>query len=99
MRVVVQFSGGAEFLVDNVKEHDVELKEKEGNQKWTLLDLLFFIRDNLIQERVELFMQDDTVRPGILVLVNGTDWELLDGVEYELEENDTIVFISTLHGG
>jgi hypothetical protein len=25
--------------------------------------------------------------------------ELMDGIEYKLEPNDTIVFISTLHGG
>jgi len=38
-------------------------------------------------------------RPGILVLINDTDWELEDGLEYRLRDGDTIVFISTLHGG
>jgi molybdopterin converting factor small subunit len=38
-------------------------------------------------------------RPGILVLINDTDWELEDGIEYTLKDGDTIVFISTLHGG
>lgn len=38
-------------------------------------------------------------RPGILVLINNTDWELCDELEYELEDKDEIVFISTLHGG
>ena len=38
-------------------------------------------------------------RPGILVLINDTDWELEDGLEYVLRDKDTIVFISTLHGG
>jgi ubiquitin related modifier 1 len=33
------------------------------------------------------------------VLINDTDWELEGEEEYELEENDQIVFISTLHGG
>ena len=36
---------------------------------------------------------------GILVLVNDADWELLGQLEYKLEQDDTIVFISTLHGG
>uniref|UniRef100_A0A0B7AX48 Ubiquitin-related modifier 1 homolog n=1 Tax=Arion vulgaris TaxID=1028688 RepID=A0A0B7AX48_9EUPU len=61
--------------------------------------LLTWIRDNLIQERPELLIQGNTVRPGILVLVNDADWELLGELDYELEENDKIVFISTLHGG
>jgi molybdopterin converting factor small subunit len=38
-------------------------------------------------------------RPGILVLINNVDWELCDEIEYELQNNDEIVFISTLHGG
>jgi ubiquitin related modifier 1 len=57
------------------------------------------MRDNLLRERLELFMQGDSVRPGILVLVNDTDWELLGELEYEIQENDCISFISTLHGG
>lgn len=38
-------------------------------------------------------------RPGILVLVNDTDWELEGEGGYELKGGDEIVFISTLHGG
>lgn len=57
------------------------------------------MKDNLLTERLELFMQGDSVRPGILVLVNDTDWELLGELDYELQENDNISFISTLHGG
>lgn len=38
-------------------------------------------------------------RPGILVLINEADWELMGELDYELQENDNIVFISTLHGG
>jgi hypothetical protein len=38
-------------------------------------------------------------RPGILVLVNNTDWELEGEGEYKLKDRDQIVFISTLHGG
>ena len=38
-------------------------------------------------------------KPGILVLINETDWALEGESEYELKNNDTIVFISTLHGG
>lgn len=38
-------------------------------------------------------------RPGILILINSTDWELEGELEYELVEGDEVVFISTLHGG
>ena len=55
-----------------------------------------FLSDNLLQERPELFLKEGTVRPGILVLVNDADWELLGQQEYEIEQGDTILFISTL---
>ena len=38
-------------------------------------------------------------RPGILVLINETDWELEGKQDYVLQDKDTISFISTLHGG
>ena len=38
-------------------------------------------------------------RPGILVLINDTDWELEGEGDYILKDGDEIVFISTLHGG
>ena len=37
-------------------------------------------------------------RPGILVLIDDSDWELLDGPLTVLEHNSKVVFISTLHG-
>lgn len=80
-----------------VKKHDVTLSVQE--RPWTIGLLLYWIRDNLLKERPELFMQGNTVRPGILVLVNDTDWELLGQLEYEVKTGDRIVFISTLHGG
>lgn len=44
-------------------------------------------------------IDDCNSRPGILVLINNVDWELCDELEYELQDKDEIVFISTLHGG
>ena len=44
-------------------------------------------------------MQGKSVRPGILVLINESDWELNGELDYVLEKGDTIMFISTLHGG
>lgn len=95
--VTIEFSGGAELLCGNVKKHSVELPKLDG--KWQVKNLLVWIKDNLIQERPELFLLGDTVRPGILVLINDADWELMGELDYELQEKDRIVFISTLHGG
>ena len=48
---------------------------------------------------MDLFVSGEGVRPGILVLVNNTDWELLGQLDYLLQPNDHVTFISTLHGG
>ena len=92
----LSFSGGAELLVGNQREHQVKVDPALVPD---LAALLLWIKDNLLQERPELFLKDKTVRPGILVLVNDADWELLGQGAYELEDKDQITFISTLHGG
>lgn len=61
--------------------------------------LLMWIRENLLKERPELFIQGESVRPGILVLINDADWELMGELDYTLQNQDNVVFISTLHGG
>ncbi|XP_046997364.1 ubiquitin-related modifier 1 isoform X1 [Schistocerca americana] len=90
-------SGGAELLFDKVKKHTLELPHTD--KTWTVRKLLLWIKDNLLKERPELFLQGETVRPGILVLVNDADWELLGELDYELQQGDNVMFISTLHGG
>lgn len=46
-----------------------------------------------------MFVQGDSVRPGIIVMINDCDWELEGNGAYELQSGDCIAFISTLHGG
>ncbi|KAM4634248.1 ubiquitin-related modifier 1 [Polymixia lowei] len=93
----LEFGGGAELLFDGVKEHHVSLPSQ--SEPWDMKQLLVWIRRNLLKERPDLFVQGDTVRPGILVLINDADWELMGELEYQLQDQDNIVFISTLHGG
>ncbi|KAH7727864.1 ubiquitin-related modifier 1 isoform 1 [Aphelenchoides avenae] len=98
MHLTLQFSGGAEALVGNKREHRAELSD---DKQWTVEKLLQWILENLLRDcdRPELLIVDGTVRPGILVLVNDTDWEILDGLKADLRDGDTVTFISTLHGG
>jgi ubiquitin related modifier 1 len=46
-----------------------------------------------------MFMKGDTIRPGVLVLINDADWELSGLDDSVLEPGDKVTFISTLHGG
>lgn len=99
MKVHIEFAGGAELLFNRVKKHDIDLPDQVDSKPWTLKNLIAWVRDNLLQERPELFVLGETIRPGILILVNNTDWEILGELEYEVQDGDNVVFISTLHGG
>lgn len=65
----------------------------------TLGDLVKWVATELVTQRHDLFVVKDTVRPGVLVLVNDVDWELEGTTAYRLKAHDDISFISTLHGG
>jgi len=94
--VEIEVSGGLELLFEEHRRlHHIEIEVV------SLKELILFIKNKLIKERIELFYneKDGSVRPGILVLVNDMDWELCDGLEYLVQDGDKIAFISTLHGG
>lgn len=95
--ITIEFGGGAELLFDRIKHHTVTLPDND--RTWSMRSLLAWMRDNMVRERPELFLQGETVRPGILVLVNDTDWELCGELDGVVADGDTILFISTLHGG
>lgn len=91
---VIAGRGGLELLFGKVKRLDVELAAPA-----TVAELLVRLKEGYLKERPELFVQGSTVRPGILVLVNEADWELEGSTECPLSDGDTVIFISTLHGG
>jgi len=102
LKIQIEFGGGMELLFGNKRSHEVSVPARTSQPDGRATDvkfLIYWIRDNLLKERVELFMEGETVRPGILVLINDTDWELEDEGDYVLKQGDEIVFISTLHGG
>ncbi|KAJ8573258.1 hypothetical protein K7X08_009769 [Anisodus acutangulus] len=99
MQLTLEFGGGLELLCDSVKIHNITVDPQDGEEQLTMKNLLSWVRTNVIKERPEMFMKGDSVRPGVLVLVNDTDWELSGQLETVLEEKDNVVFISTLHGG
>ncbi|KAK5678025.1 Ubiquitin-related modifier 1, partial [Elasticomyces elasticus] len=93
--------GGLEILFSNERKHSVNLPARlsDGNPP-TIAYLLQYLVENVMKdERKELFILEDNVRPGILVLINDADWELEGEEKYELQQGDDIVFVSTLHGG
>ncbi|OAL00187.1 ubiquitin related modifier 1 [Phaeosphaeriaceae sp. SRC1lsM3a] len=99
--IKIEFSGGLEILFGNQKKYTISLPTQD--ESGTPANVAFLVRhlcDKLMKDpRKELFVLDDTVRPGILVLINEADWELEGEDKYELQKDDHIMFVSTLHGG
>ena len=95
VRCRVELAGGLELLFGREKAFDVALPASAP----TVRALIAHARTKLLRERVELFAVGESVRPGILVLVNDVDWELEGMLDCVLREGDCVVFISTLHGG
>ncbi|WVZ17698.1 hypothetical protein V8G54_010680 [Vigna mungo] len=90
MQLTLEFGGGLELLCDSKKIHNVNIEQQNGEGKLIMKDLLSWVRTNLIKERPEMFMKGDTVRPGVLVLVNDCDWELSGQLDTSLEEKDVV---------
>ncbi|KAF7591971.1 Ubiquitin- modifier 1 [Aspergillus hancockii] len=99
--ITVEFTGGLEMLFSNERKHSVTLPDRlNGGSRPNISFLLEYLVHNVMRDgRKELFILEDNVRPGILVLINDADWELEGEEKYELQPGDNIVFVSTLHGG
>ncbi|VDB83158.1 unnamed protein product [Peniophora sp. CBMAI 1063] len=110
LNIKIEFGGGLELLFTNERTHKIALPAHipasspaatadAPDAPANITFLIYWLKENLLKERAELFEENGTVRPGILVLVNDTDWELEGEGDYELKDGDEVVFISTLHGG
>lgn len=100
--LTVNFSGGLELMFSNKAQHDINLPSKipGTTQDADIKYLLKYLCEELMQDtRTELFVVDESIRPGVLVLINDTDWELEGEEKYVIQPKDAILFVSTLHGG
>ncbi|KAJ4331276.1 Ubiquitin- modifier 1 [Didymella glomerata] len=99
--IKVEFSGGLELLFDNQKKYSLSIPSKdESDVPSNVAFLVRYLCDKVMKDpRKDMFVLDDTVRPGILVLINEADWELEGEDQYELQKDDYVMFVSTLHGG
>ncbi|KAK3721560.1 Ubiquitin-related modifier 1 [Vermiconidia calcicola] len=99
--LTVEFTGGLEMLFSDQRKHKISVPRVDGTgQPPNVGFLIQWLCENLMKDpRREMFVLDDSVRPGILVLINDADWELEGEADYEIQPNDNIVFVSTLHGG
>ncbi|SCU94560.1 LAME_0F07932g1_1 [Lachancea meyersii CBS 8951] len=100
VNVKVEFLGGLDVIFEKQRTHKLSVPSKDGDEVsvGTLID---YIVENMIKNTSDkdVFIENNTVRPGILTLINDTDWELEGEKDYILEDGDIVSFTSTLHGG
>ncbi|CAI5757330.1 unnamed protein product [Candida verbasci] len=99
IKIKIEFLGGLDIISNSIREHKVTVPFEEGEA--TMKDLINWITKNIISDPkdIPVFIENETVRPGILVLINDTDWELEGMEDYVIEQGDVFTFTSTLHGG
>ena len=92
-----EFSGGLEVITGNKSHVDIDLDRLDSN---SMKSLISYVRDNVVQFRKDHFVETGTkIKPGIIVLVNNCDWEIIGGEDDTLKKDDIVTFIMTLHGG
>lgn len=96
VELTVEFLGGLDAIFNKQRLYKIS-----SNEIITIKDLLKYIIKNLLTSKndINIFIENETIRPGILTLINDTDWELEGELEYKIENDDIISFTSTLHGG
>ncbi|KAL7641460.1 UNVERIFIED_CONTAM: hypothetical protein RMT77_007331 [Armadillidium vulgare] len=100
LKLTLEWAGGSEMIFGNIRKRTVELSDEVLKGK-DIRSLLKWLKadSGFLTHNPELFFSGDTVRPGILVVINDSDWELCNELDYQLQDGDFISFISTLHGG
>ncbi|KAM0204439.1 hypothetical protein ACHAPI_000197 [Fusarium lateritium] len=101
LSIDVEFSGGLEMLFSNKRQHALVIPAVDQDGKpANIANLIDYLCQNVMDDtRKDLFVLDNHLRPGILVLINDADWELEGEEAYEIQSGDNILFVSTLHGG
>lgn len=100
VNVKVEFLGGLDAIFRKQRSHKLSINNDDGSDV-TVGSLIDYIVANMLENEndKDVFIENDTIRPGILTLINDTDWELEGEKEYVLEDGDIVSFTSTLHGG
>lgn len=57
------------------------------------------IMEKMAEEAPKLKPAFDNARAGMLILINGKEISVLNGLETTLKDGDEVVFVPVLHGG
>jgi molybdopterin converting factor small subunit len=94
MIVIVNFIGA---LRNVFKESKKKFDCENDISIMTLIDLLIKTKSDV--KGILISQQGDVIRLNSLVLVNGVEISVLDGLNTKLTNGDEITFIPVIHGG
>ena len=94
MIVIVNFIGA---LRNVFKESKKKFDCENDISIMALIDLL--IKTNSDVKEILISQQGDVIRLNSLILVNGIEISVLDGLDTKLANGDEITFIPVIHGG
>lgn len=57
----VEFGGGLELLFSNQRSHQVNLPNEKDGKPADITYLMYWLKENLLKEREELFIENGTV--------------------------------------
>ncbi|ELP89286.1 hypothetical protein EIN_488080 [Entamoeba invadens IP1] len=89
--IQLELSGGLEY------EAGTNKTEFPSEGIHTIKDVFLLIQKTY--PKLGAIFQDSTVIPGIIVLINDADWELVGLSEAEVSDGDVVSLISSIHGG
>ena len=94
MAITLKFIGALRHASGNEK---IALDCKAGASLMDLVNAVTkempVLRRNLLDEQLE------EPKPNALILVNGKEISVLDGLETKLKDGDEVVFVPVVHGG
>lgn len=93
MKVI--FRGGLE---DNVR-HETFYLSVDSLSEPTVKGLIQYIEKNEVKEGYKHFSTNSELEGGILCVINEFDWDVLDREKTVLQDENTVHFITTMHGG
>ncbi|KAJ2255145.1 Ubiquitin- modifier 1 [Coemansia sp. RSA 455] len=101
LHIRTKYTSGMELLIQNKEtalDHVFEINVKA--EPMNMKDLIKYVGETQVLDgKQSAFSREETICPGIMVIINECDWEVMDELEYVLQDNDVVEFISTLHGG
>ena len=94
MTVNLKFLGALRHISG---KDQLALECREGASILNILDTLTMqapaLRRNLLDEQLE------TPKPNALILVNGKEISVLNGLDTKMKDGDEVVFVPIVHGG